>query len=38
MEYISSILWILSWPVVIIASYQLIKFFLKVFDNKIEKP
>jgi hypothetical protein len=29
MEYISSILWFLSWPLLIIISYQLIKYFVK---------
>ena len=29
MNYFESILWIISWPVLIIVSYQLIKYFLK---------
>ncbi len=29
MNYLESILWIISWPVLIIVSYQLIKYFLK---------
>jgi len=29
MEYLSSILWFLSWPLLIILSYQLIKHFMK---------
>ena len=29
MNYLESILWIASWPLLIIVSYQLIKYFLK---------
>jgi hypothetical protein len=29
MNYIEPILWLISWPVLIILSYQLIKFVLK---------
>jgi len=36
MEYLSSILWFLSWPLVIIASFKLVLFLLKkreLIDN-----
>lgn len=36
MEYLSSILWFLSWPLVIIASFKLALFLLKkkeLIDN-----
>ena len=29
MEYLTSILWLLSWPVLIIVTFQLVKFFTK---------
>lgn len=29
MNYIESIIWIICWPVLIIVSYQLVKYFLK---------
>jgi hypothetical protein len=29
MSYFESILWLISWPVLIIISYQLVKYFLK---------
>lgn len=29
MNYLESIIWIISWPVLIIVSYQLVKYFLK---------
>lgn len=29
MNYLESIIWIISWPLLIIASYQLIKYVLK---------
>ena len=29
MNYLESILWLISWPVLIIVSYQLVKYFLK---------
>ena len=34
--YTSSILWMLSWPVLIIISYQLIKLAVKKYENKLE--
>jgi hypothetical protein len=33
--YISSILWYLSWPVLIIVSYYLIRFALKRFEKHL---
>jgi hypothetical protein len=36
--YWSSILWFLSWPVVIVVAYQLIKFTLNKYDTVLEKP
>ena len=29
MHYLESIIWLISWPVLIIFSYQLVKYFLK---------
>lgn len=29
MSYFESIIWLISWPVLIIVSYQLVKYFLK---------
>jgi len=29
MNYIESILWFISWPVLIIVTYQLVKYILK---------
>lgn len=34
--YTEAILWMLSWPVLIIVSYQLIKLALKRFESKAE--
>ncbi len=34
--YTSSIIWMLTWPVLIIISYQLIKLVVKKFEKKIE--
>ncbi len=34
--YTSSILWILSWPLLLLVSYQAIKFVVKRFEKKIE--
>ena len=32
MSYLSSILWLLTWPALIIVSYFIIRFFLKKMD------
>jgi hypothetical protein len=32
MNYIESLIWFISWPVLIIVSYQLIKFVLKKLE------
>lgn len=34
--YTEPILWMLSWPVLIIISYQLIKLAIKKFESKTE--
>jgi len=36
--YWSSIFWFLSWPVVVIISYQLIKFTVLKYEEILEKP
>ncbi len=36
--YWSSILWFISWPVVVIISYQLIKFTILKYEEILEKP
>jgi len=36
--YWSSIFWFLSWPVVVIISYQLIKFTILKYQEILEKP
>ena len=36
--YWSSILWFLSWPVVVIISYQLIKYTILKYEEILEKP
>jgi len=36
--YWSSIFWFLSWPVVVIFSYQLIKFAVLKYKEILEKP
>jgi hypothetical protein len=36
--YWSSIFWFLSWPVVVIISYQLIKFTIQKYEEILEKP
>jgi hypothetical protein len=33
MEHLSSILWLLSWPVLIYVSYKLCAFTVKVFER-----
>lgn len=35
--YISSILWFLSWPLLIIVSYQLVKFVVKKYEAILNK-
>lgn len=34
--YTEAILWMLSWPVIIIISYQLIKLAIKKYESKLE--
>lgn len=34
--YIKAILWMLSWPVLIIVSYQLVKYVVKKYESKPE--
>ena len=36
--YWSSILWFISWPVVVIISYQLIKFTILKYEEILDKP
>ena len=36
--YWNSILWILSWPVLVIISYQLVKFTIGKYESILEKP
>ena len=36
--YWSSILWFISWPVLVIISYQLIKFTILKYEEILEKP
>lgn len=35
--YTTPILWMLSWPVLIIISYQLVKLAVKKFEEKLEE-
>ena len=35
--YTTSILWMLSWPVVIIVSYQVIKLVVKKYEPQLEE-
>jgi len=35
--YTSSILWMLSWPVVIIISYQVVKLVVKKYEARLEQ-
>ncbi len=35
--YTEPILWMLSWPVLIVISYKLIKLAIKKFESKIEQ-
>ena len=34
--YTESILWMLSWPVLLIVSYQVIKLVVKKYESKME--
>jgi len=34
---LSGILWFLTWPLIIVVSYQLIKFALKKYEKKLEE-
>jgi hypothetical protein len=34
---VSGILWFLTWPIVILVSYYLIRLALKKFEKKLEK-
>lgn len=36
--YWNSILWFLSWPVLVIISYQLVKFIVLKYESVLEKP
>lgn len=36
--YWNSILWFLSWPVLIVASYHLIKYTVHKYSSILEKP
>jgi hypothetical protein len=36
--YWSSIFWFLSWPVVVIISYRLIKYTIRKYEPILEKP
>ena len=34
--YTSSIIWMLTWPVLLVVSYQLIKLVIKKYEKKLE--
>lgn len=36
--YLTSILWFLSWPVLVIISYQLVKYIVLKYESVLEKP
>lgn len=36
--YTSSILWYLSWPLLVVISYYLIRFTIKKYESILEKP
>lgn len=36
--YFTSILWFLSWPVLVIISYQLVKFTVLKYEAILDKP
>lgn len=35
--YWSSILWFLSWPALVIVSYQLVKYVVRKYNDELEK-
>lgn len=35
--YLTSILWLLTWPLLIFVSYQTIRLLLKKYGDKLEK-
>lgn len=35
--YLSSILWLLTWPLLIFVSYQTVRLLLKKYGEKLEK-
>jgi len=37
MEHLASILWLISWPVLIFVTYKLARYGLKVMDKNLEK-
>lgn len=36
--YLTSILWFLSWPVMVIVAYHLVKYTVKKYEPVLEKP
>ncbi|MBL7970884.1 MAG: hypothetical protein JNL03_05125 [Prolixibacteraceae bacterium] len=36
--YWNSILWFLSWPVLVVATYYLVKFTIRKYEPILEKP
>jgi len=36
--YWNSIFWFLSWPVLVVVSYQLVKYTIKKYEPILEKP
>lgn len=36
--YLASIFWYLSWPVLVIVAYQLVKFTVLKYETVLEKP
>ncbi|WP_262707203.1 hypothetical protein [Maribellus luteus] len=34
--YTSSIIWMLTWPLLIVVSYQLVKLVVRKYDRKLE--
>jgi len=36
--YWNSIFWFLSWPALIIITYQLVKYAISKYENILEKP
>lgn len=35
--YVSSIIWLLTWPLLIFVSYKLIRFVLRKFDKQLNR-